>query len=125
MHLLQATEMGPFKGKEGPCTLYLKNMVCQYEDFVHWFAESDWLLRSATRVYLFPPESPCYSAPTMQALAEKLIADGSRHRKLRLQVAPKNQELAFGVRTEAAPPLWISHGWVIALNPRSRHLANR
>ena len=51
MHLLQATEMGPFKGKEGPCTLYLKNMVCQYEDFVHWFAESDWLLRSATRVY--------------------------------------------------------------------------
>lgn len=101
MHLIQAIEIGPVKGKEGPCTVYLKNLPCQYEDFVFWFSESDWLLRSTTRLYLFPPESPCHCAPTMQALAEKLIADGSRHCKLRLQLAPKNQELAFGVRTDS------------------------
>lgn len=96
-HMLQAIEIGPLKGREGPCTLYLKNLSCHYTEFLRWFSEAGWLLRSVTRVYLFPPEAASHCAPTMQELAAKVIADGRRQCTLRLQVAPKNQEFAFGV----------------------------
>jgi hypothetical protein len=106
-HLLQAIEFGPLKGKgrDGPCILYLKNLACEYSEFVHWFAQSEWLLRSATRLYLFPPEAPSYCAPTMQELADKIIARGKVQCKLRLQVAPRKNEIPLGVRYFVAPCL--------------------
>ena len=96
------------KGKEGPCLLLLKGIPSTAVAFVDWFNSAEWLRRSVTRVYLFPPEQPSHCAPTLQALLSRVVdatEAQQRAQVLRLQCSPRTNEMPVIVR----PPC-VCHG---------------
>jgi hypothetical protein len=97
LRMTQAVELGPVVGRCGPCMLYLKNMPCSYKAFLEWYEDASWLRRCCTRVYLFPPESPSHCAPNKEELLEKIIKKGKCACAIRLQAAPRTEEIPIGV----------------------------
>lgn len=102
----QATEVGPVRGKDGPCLLLLKGIRSTAADFLEWFESAEWLRRCVTRVYFFPVEEPKHCAPSLAELLRKVVdatKPPERATTLRLQCLPRTNEMPVIVRPGALP----------------------
>lgn len=94
--LLQAIEVGPVDGKNGPGLLLLKGIPSTSQAFLEWFDAAEWLRRCVTRVYLFPVEEETQCAPTLKELLRKVVDATHPHLRaapLRLQCSPRSNEM--------------------------------